>query len=443
MADATSYDNAIDGSATEVRSHSRYYAGIAEAIADTMVSLQAVTNGLTTRSDAVDAFSAIATEVRENLSEVEDRYKVVAEQLAIYATALSSLKSRAATIQRLAREANEQIPNKEWRHSSEQTELFFMLPDDPKRPKQEQYVENLGNQLWELRQTVSTANRDLQELLDEWRGVADRCADAIQGVVQGSDINDDFGDWLAGIVEDVLPALEFWLDIISIVLTVVAILVIFTGVGAALAPALMLLARGAQLLSRAIKIIRIVCTVALVAAGKLPPTKLIDLAVDFALDKIGGKIGDAITDKVGGALVDKFGKEAQKFLRQNGLETAAENMADIRKHGFDDWMGDTFAKGIDLDDWAINGVELDDIRVGDFHFELDDFGSMVTGANDSLGNIVDLNFSGSSGVLDGFAWSVADLGIEMAGGSTDVGTPIQEMYENSQRPSYDQLVSTP
>lgn len=447
MADATSYHEAIDGSPSDIRSYGHYYAGIADAIADTIVSLQTVTNAVVTKSEAVTAFVDVANEVRTNLSEVERRYDIVAEQLALYAAALEDLKQRAAGIQRMAREANDELPRAQWRLASERNELIFMLPDDPKRPQLQATVNRLDNEVDDLQRTIWNANRDLQLLLDEWRGVADRCADAIQGVIKGSSLNNDFGDWLVNLVEEVLPALEFWLDVIAIVLTVVAIILVFTGVGAAIAPALMLIARLAQVASKALKIIRVTLTVALVVAGKLPPTKLIEVAVDFALDKAGGKLVDKASGWVGSTLLDRFGKGIQQTFAKQGWETAADNLKDIRKKGFDDWMEHTFADAIDLDDWTVMGVELDDVRIGDFHFELDDLGEGVAKVDDYVGKVLDLGLPGGAKTAGGdLLWGGSQLLMEVSpldipGWAADrAGDLVPALTGEPHRPSYDELV---
>lgn len=445
MAHAASYDAAIDGSVSEIHGHARYYNGISQAISDTITALRTVTNNLTTRSDAVDAFAEIAEEVRTNLAEVEDRYTIVAEQLVIYANALQGLQDRANVIQSAARNAAEDIPNKQWRHSQEQSELWVMLPDDPLRASQERFVDRLWDELQELQATVNTSDSSLDDLLDEWRGVANACADAIKAVIDGSDLNDDWGDWWSNFVTEILPVLELILDIAAIVLTVLAVLAVLTGVGAAIAPALMLLARGAQLLSKVVKVIRVLATVALVVTGKMPVTKLIDLAVDLALDKFGGDLVNKWGGKLGTAFVKNGGAQLQNLFARVGMDTAAGNMDLITRNGMADWLGDTFAKGIELDDWTIRGIELDDINVGDFNFELDEFGQGIGSADDFLGKIFDFdfNFSGpSGGPLDGFAWDATSIGLRVNGWEFTPAEMVSNWYQDSQRPSYESLVGS-
>ena len=48
MANAASYQRAVDGTVTEIAGHSAYYTMVTEAIGDTITNLKTVTNSLNT-----------------------------------------------------------------------------------------------------------------------------------------------------------------------------------------------------------------------------------------------------------------------------------------------------------------------------------------------------------------------------------------------------------
>lgn len=464
MANAASNEAAIDGSSSEIHGHSRYYGDVAEAVRTTISNLRTVTSGINTRSDAVDAFVEIADKVRANLIEVEERYDTITEQLSIYANALSDLKSRAFTIQSLARNAEEAIGDKNWVYWREKDELDLMLYDDPARPAQQRYVDRLDRELDELRASVGTANDDLDALLDEWRRVADGCADKLKGVIEGSDLNDGFWDKLADWMENVLPDLEFWLDIIAIVLTVVAFVLVFTGVGAPLAAALFMVARAAQLVSKILKVVKILATLALVAVGKYPPSKMIDLAVGMAIDKVLGKVGEGVLDFAGKRVIGRYGPDLVYYASLMSGD-AGDNMKKIVDQGFDAWTTDVFVPEIrdagmpwEHPDIIPPGSTYD--LISSAHKGLDATANviaggvvdMLAGTPGSLSsqmafgsNVLDA-ISGPSTPLSNMAFKTVDFLVSDVGGfdwSGDLKEPFMSAPAPEQpRPSYDQLVST-
>ena len=162
----------------------------------------------------------------------------------------------------------------------------------------------------------------------------------------GSDLNDSWWDSFAAWVKNTLPDIEAFLDILAIVLTVVAFLLVLTGVGAALAPALFAIARGIQLLSKLLMVMKVLVTSVQVARGKESPGALVQIGVDFAIDKIGGKLVDGAADKLGEKLIAKYGEELAAKAGSIGGGKFAENIEKIEADGFDDWVKNVFTPAV-------------------------------------------------------------------------------------------------
>ena len=61
------------------------------------------------------------------------------------------------------------------------------------------------------------------------------------------------------------------------------------------------------------------------------------------------------------------------------------------------------------------GVELDDVRIGDFHFELDDFGEGVAKVDDYVGKVLDLGLPGGAKTAgDDLLWGGSQLLMEVS-----------------------------
>jgi hypothetical protein len=219
-------------------------------------------------------------------------------------------------------------------------------PQDPHTAELIQDYNRYRDRVHELSGTVNSLDHQLDQLLDEWRSIANGCANAINEVVGGSDLNDSWWDSFAAWVKNTLPDIETFLDILAIVLTVVAFLLVLTGVGAALAPALFAIARGIQLLSKLIMVMKVLVTSVQVARGKESPGALLQLGVDFAIDKIGGKLVDGAADKLGGKLIAKYGEELAAKAGNIGGGKFAQNIEKIEADGFDDWVKNVFTPAV-------------------------------------------------------------------------------------------------
>jgi len=324
----------IDGNPSQIEEHSDYYLLISTKVRETVENLASVGSIVDTVSDAVDAFAETAAEVRTDLQEVDERYDALATQLRSYASALRGLQDREDAIVAQDEDAKR---NHSW-YSSQYDDAVAtaqsMQHDDPGLDAQMDLVRQYSALVEQASDEIWAGTQKIDALRDEWREVADRHADAIQEVIRSSDLNDSWWDVLVDFVQNTLPKIEMWLDILAIVLTVVAFLAILTGVGAALAPALFAIARGIQLLSKIIKVAKIALTVAFVATGKMPPTALVDIAVDMALDKVGGKAVDGVSNR----LTAKFGSEIANGLSKIATDKQAKLLID---NGFDSWVTQT------------------------------------------------------------------------------------------------------
>jgi hypothetical protein len=306
MRDATAYTNWVDGNPDEIASHSLYYAGIAEAVRTTVTNLQTALDTDATVSDAVAAFSEIAATVASTLGEVDDRYQVVADQLAVFSGELRRIQDLANTTQDYARAA--------WEDRSlavaSRDSAYFMIgtyvPDDPGALEAEADYRRQCQLVGEYDAVIAARQRELDGLIDEWRAAADECARAINDVVDGSELNDSRWDRIWARIEEVLPVIQLIVDIASMVLTVLAIIAVFTGVGAALAPLLFGISRGLQVLSKAISVVRMLMTCVDVATGRKSPMALVGIGVDAVAGKAGGRAMTGVVNRVGGSRAKDF-----------------------------------------------------------------------------------------------------------------------------------------
>ncbi|MCB2413195.1 hypothetical protein LGT39_10105 [Demequina sp. TTPB684] len=302
MASALDAQNPIDGEPDTVERYSRYYSGIAEAIRETATNLATVISSADTTSDAVDAFVEVATEVRGQLTEVDDRYETVADELARYSSELRTLQGEADAAMAAARHAHGDYDSAAWRLSELRDQIAMADPQDPAIAGLRFALSRAEDQVQYIEQVVAQKNEELRDLIERWRNTADGAAQRIRDSVDGSPLNDSgwdrFVDGFEKFVTELLPLLETILDVLAVLLTVLAVLAVLTGVGAAFAPVLFAAARLAQLASKIIKVVRVVLTVVLVCSGRVSPMALVDIAIDMAVDKIGGKLADSIAGPV-------------------------------------------------------------------------------------------------------------------------------------------------
>ena len=294
----------------------------------------------------------MALRVQSDLELLKGRYATLAQQLGFYANALDGYQQRGDYIQSLARNASDTIETKRTAITNKEALLGNMGLDDPARPRQEQALRTLYTQYNEAVTTLRNADSNLDDVLDEWRAYADACAQRIRDAVDGSELNDSWWDKFTDWVENSLPDIEFWLDIISIVLTVIAIILVFTGVGAAIAPFLMLAARAAQFVSKVLKVIKTLTLVIQVMRGEKSPTALVDFALQMAVDKLVGKAMEIGLDKLGSLAFNQIAKSdwAQDLMLKHaiatGNDTILENFDLIEAFGFDDWTEGVFDNAI-------------------------------------------------------------------------------------------------
>lgn len=460
MADATAQENHIDGDPSALRTHSRYYDGIAAAVVTTVNNLRTVTDTLETTSDAVAAFADIAREVSTSLDEVDDRYRTLAAQLAYFAGEVERLQGESALVQSQARTADSERHSAIYARDNAYNEMLWADPQDPRAAELIEDYNRYRERVNELSGTVGNLDSQLEQLLDEWRAIADGCANAINEVISGSDLNDSWWDSFANWVETVLPDIETFLDILAIVLTVAAFLMVLTGVGAVLAPALFAIARGIQLLAKVIMVVKLVTTTVQVARGKKSPMAFLQMGVDFAVDKIGGKLIDGAADKLGGRLLAKYGDDLLAFANAKGATDFADNLTTIRADGFGDWVDQVFKpavnnpatsaafegfmvqgglKGEGIAD-AIGGVG-DAVKYG--------LGTMAIGSDgmagvDALSGMLD-NFAGPKHALSGLALDGVNLvktGVaNVTGLDLSVGSHLFPDQPVITRPSFEAVVS--
>jgi len=246
-------------------------------------------------------------------------------------------------VQSQARSADSERQGAIYARDNAYAEMLWADPQDPRTADLIQDYNRYRDRVHELSGTVGNFDGQLEQLLDEWRSIANGCADAINEVISASDLNDSWWDSFANWVETTLPDIETWLVILAIVLTVAAFLMVLTGVGAVLAPALFAIARVIQLVSKAIMVVKLVTTTVQVARGKKSPMAFLQMGVDFAVDKIGGKLVDGAAEKLGGKLLSKYGDDLLEFAgKHTKLDGVEANLTLIMADGFDDWTKRVF-----------------------------------------------------------------------------------------------------
>ncbi len=461
MANATAVENQIDGDPSEIRSHSRYYGQIADAVVSTITNLRTVTNTLETTSDAVAAFAEIALEVSTSLDEVDDRYRIMADQLAYFAGEVERLQGESALVQSQARTAESDRIQAVYARDNAYSEMMWADPQDPRTAEIAQDYQTYRGRVHDLAGTISSLDGQLEALLDDWREIADACANAINEVIDGSDLNDSWWDSFAKWVETVLPDIETFLDILAIVLTIAAFLMVLTGVGAVLAPALFAIARGIQLLSKVIMVVKLVTTTVQVARGKKSPMAFLQMGVDFAVNKIGGKLINGGADKLGGKLLAKYGDDLLAFAKKHpGLPDLEGNLSKIQATGFDDWVVKVFEPAMNSTsgDSAVTnfmakaGLGAEGIAdgIGDVGNAFKHGMGTVAMGSDVMTSIDVASealkgFTGPENALSGLAMDGFDLvktGFEnVTGVDTSLGKLVFPSEPVTTRPSYDAMVA--
>jgi len=457
MASVTAYENQIDGDPTEIRTHSRHYQSVADAVGLTITNLKSVTNSLDTRSDAVDAFAEIANEVATSLDEVDDRYETLAQQLAFYADQLENFRQESATLQQNARNKQDELTIASSERQSAYDQWIYSDPSSPEATEAIELYNRKNDLVDQLTGDINAFQGQLDQLMDDWRGIADACAEEINKVIDGSPLNDSWWDSFANWVETVLPDIETFLDILSIVVTVLAFLAVLTGVGAALAPALFAIARGIQLLSKVIAVVKLVTTVVQIVRGKKSPEALLRMGLDFAIDKIGGKVIDKLAGRFGSGLMSKL---ADQVLKHSDAEnTFTSNLKLIQADGFDDWIAKTLEPALnnvnsknDLMNAIVSGgqgAEGIADAIGDGLKNVKEgLGTAVLGSN----TMTDINlmsdflksFAGPEHVLSGLGGDMFDLGKGFFEDATGIDLSAGDyVFPDSplvSRPSYEAVV---
>jgi len=290
----------IDGDPDAIQSCAAHYASAAEAIRATSENLAVVVAGAQARSEAVEAFEQSASEVRGHLGAVVDRYGGVAEQLAQFSTELRALQGQAEVVMAAARDAHGDEADARAHLGCLLDQIAALDPQDPAVTTHLVAVHELDQRVEHLQAIVAAKSGELRALVDQWRSAAQRCAHAIRDTVDESSVNDSAWDRalvvLEAVVHEVLPLIEIALDILAAVLTIAAVLVVLTGVGAALAPALFAVARLATVASKIVTAVKVALTTILVSAGRASPAALVAIGVDVAVGTVGGKLADAAVE---------------------------------------------------------------------------------------------------------------------------------------------------
>lgn len=313
----------IPGDPASVQNYANYYMRVAAAIADTAVNLRSSVASADVESQAITEFKELALDVANNVSEIDDRYTVVASALTTYAIELDRLRGEAAAVALDASDAVGDIDTANWRIHQYTEQINDPTTPPANVPYLQSHLQDAQQDLANANYRVLHATNKVADLITERAAAADKAAQAIQDCIKGSELNDTAWDRLVHLVEqirdasldflealvDVLDALLPILDVLSTILTIVAIILVFTGVGAAVAAALFTIARVMSIVSIALKAVKLGAETALAVAGRRTWADVAFTAVDLGVSILTLGKAKATPPVKQDLLIDYLGKD--------------------------------------------------------------------------------------------------------------------------------------
>lgn len=306
----------LPGDPDGLRRANSKYSAVAESVRESAASLRAATKTTTTLSLAVAEFTRLAVEVAEAMDKIEDRYDVVARQLGSYAPQVESAQSRGEQLVAFAISARAAAE----KHMANARYIETQLNDASTPPESRLALERAKSQEWSRHADNDASfyrlKDQVEQLSADLDAIAMSASKIIRSVIDDSELNDSWWDKLTDFVlsvaEWIVDNIDIFiqvLDFLSILLTVIAFVLVFTGVGAPISAALFAIARACQAVSKVLKIVKVAATVLLVVAGRRPVTDLVAIAIDYAVGKvIDGAVGK-IADKYAPILLDRLDPE--------------------------------------------------------------------------------------------------------------------------------------
>ncbi|MDN4471469.1 hypothetical protein [Demequina zhanjiangensis] len=338
---------------------------VGDALALTVAELAAAREGQGMCGTAVLAYLDAAQVIASELAAVQERYVRTATAVQRYAADLEEFQAEARALHARAVDAQRDVDAARALSDAEAIAAERRAAEDPAGLEALLVVPTAPESLAQDRLDSALAEaarceREFAILLGLWHDASRRCAADIDIAVERSGLDDSGWDVICAglevLLDDVLPDLELLLDIAAVLCTVVAVALVLTGVGAGFAPALLALSRVAQAGARVVAVVRAVSTTLLVASGRRPASALVDLGVQAAVNRVGGRVTDGIAHRAGSSLsgviasgLDRSGAGLVS-VGVPGVERVGGALGahaiDLRAHGFDEWVRRSLDPGL-------------------------------------------------------------------------------------------------
>lgn len=317
----------IPGDPSAVRSHAAYYGRVAEAISDTASNLRSTVTSTDVESQAIAEFKELALEVASSVNEIDERYDVVSRALTTYAVTLEETRSEAAAAVATAHDAEGDRQNAAWRESQLRAQIMDPSTPPANLPALQQALDYAEYEQAYASQRISSAAQTIQDLVARRAAAAEVAATTIRECISGAALNDSWWDKVVDVVNAInevfLDAVEWFLealeailpilDVLLFIATIVAWVLILTGVGAAVG-AIILLVAGA--IAVALSAIKFQATLILAVGGR---RSWVD--VGFAALELGITTALFVVGQGGGAAtVKSLGEVAYDFLVKDRVE---------------------------------------------------------------------------------------------------------------------------
>ena len=208
--------------------------------------------GLATVLDQIKA-------VRTQLDDVESRVDGASAALEYYGPRLGEAQRLSLEALSEAEVARDAARSSE-RHRDDAASDYYGTNDTAQREAAKQRYDNYNQRVTAENQDLESAKAKLRRAIEERDAAAKTATDALQSIDQSSPVHDTFGDYFN---EAVNKLIDFWdkyvapwldnvcdiLDMASLLLSVAALVLTFTGVGAPVAAALFAISKGITLIT--------------------------------------------------------------------------------------------------------------------------------------------------------------------------------------------------
>ena len=311
----------IPGRPDDLRVYSNYYRDVAEQINETAANLRGETLDADHESEALTEFKDLSLDVASMVNMIDERYGAVADILDFYAEGLEQIQDRAEAKRHSADLAESHLRNVEYSRVELQQQLEGGTLSEANIAIVQQQLDAKEYEAATTRSQIAAAISAIESLQRERHSLADEAGNRIEDVIRGRDLNDTAWDhvcdWAASIggflldcLEAIVAAIELlapYIDILTMLMTIVGFLLVLTGVGVAVGLALIQIAQAIDKVMKIVKIAKIGMLAVLAAGGRRPWSDALNAGVEFGADKLAGKLIDPASDAVVGKIAEKTG----------------------------------------------------------------------------------------------------------------------------------------